>query len=65
VENNSRCGEPFTPAQFLDLLDKARKWFALFDTLRHLRWQRTVPEESPEGQAVTIMLRDRSRWLRN
>jgi hypothetical protein len=65
VENNSRSGKPFTPAQFLDLLGKERKWFALLDTLRHLRWQPAVPEESPEGQAVIIMLRDRSRWLHN
>jgi hypothetical protein len=61
VEKNSRPGEPFTPAQFLDLLEKEHKWFALLDTLRHLRWQRTVPE----GQAVIIMLRDCARWLRN
>jgi hypothetical protein len=65
VENNSRCGEPFTPAHFLDLLQKEQKWFTLLDMLRHLRWQRTAPEDSPEGQAVVIMLRDRARWLRN
>jgi hypothetical protein len=65
VQKNSHTGEPFTPAHFVDLLQKEQKWFALLDTLRHLRWQRTVPEECPEGQAVVIMLRDRARWLRN
>jgi hypothetical protein len=54
-----------TPAHFLGLLQKEQKWFTLLDTLRHLRWQRTVPEDSPESQAVVIMLRDRARWLRN
>ena len=61
----NRPGEPFTPAQFLDWLEKEHKWFALHDTLRHLRWQRTVPEDSPEDQAVVITPRDRSRWLKN
>jgi hypothetical protein len=58
-------GEPFTPANFVELLEKEQKWFALPDTLRYLRWQRMVPEDSPEGQAVVIMLRDRARWLSN
>jgi hypothetical protein len=49
----------------LELLEKERKWFDLLDTLRHLRWQRMSPEDSPEGQAVILMLRDRARQLRN
>ncbi len=57
--------ERFTPAHFLDLLEHEREWFDLLDTLRHLRWQRPSPEESPEWQAVTIMLRNRAYWLRN
>jgi hypothetical protein len=32
----------FKPADFLELLDKERKWSTLQDILRHLRWQRAV-----------------------
>jgi len=60
----SYCGF-FKPRDFAELLEKERKWFDLLDTLRHLRWQRTSPEDSPEGQAVVMMLRERARWLRN
>ena len=59
------CDCYFKPRDFLELLAKERQWFDLLDTLRHLRWQRTVPEDSPEGQAVIIMLRNRAHWLRN
>ena len=59
------CDCFFKPRDFLALLDKERKWFDLLDTLRHLRWQRISPEDSPEGQAVILMLRERTRGLRN
>ena len=55
----------FKPRDFLELLDKERTWFDLLDTLRHLRWQRPNPDDSPEGQAVALMLRERTRGLRN
>ncbi len=55
----------FIPTHFLELLEHEREWFDLLDALRHLRWQRPSPEESPEGQAVIIMLRNRAYWLRN
>jgi hypothetical protein len=55
----------FKPADFLELLEKERQWFDLLDALREVRWQRPVPEESPEGLVVTMMLRHRARWLRN
>ena len=55
----------FKPSDFLELLEKERTWFDLLDTLRHVRWQRIVPEESPEGPAVILMLRERARGLRN
>jgi hypothetical protein len=35
------------------------------DTLRELRWQRASPEDSAEGQAVIMMLQERTRCLRN
>jgi hypothetical protein len=60
-----QCDYSFKPHDFLELIEKEGQWFALLDTLRHLRWQRTSPEESPEGQAVFLMLRDRTRWPRN
>jgi len=50
---------------FLELLDNERKWFELLNALRRQRCQRAWPEESLEGQAVILMLRDRARWLRN
>jgi hypothetical protein len=59
------CDCDFKPRDFLELLAKERQWFDLLDALRELRWQRTVPEESPESLAVTLMLRHRARWLRN
>ena len=55
----------FTPADFLELLEHEREWFDLLDALRHLRCQRPSPEESPEGQAIIIMMRNRAYWLRN
>ncbi len=55
----------FMPSDFLELLEREREWFDLLDTLRQQRWQRAWPEESPEGQAVIIMLRNRAHWLRN
>jgi hypothetical protein len=54
------CECYFKPRDFAELLDNERQWFALLDTLRHVRWQRISPEESPEGQAVILMLRDRT-----
>jgi hypothetical protein len=50
---------------FLELLDNERKWFELLNALRRQRCQRAWLEESLEGQAVILMLRARSRWLRN
>ena len=55
----------FKPRDFDELLEKEQQWFMLLDTLRHLRWQRISPDDSPEGQAVIVMVRDRARWLRN
>jgi len=55
----------FVPSDFFELLEREREWFELLDALRRLRWQRAWPEESPEGQAVIIMLRNRAHWLRN
>ena len=55
----------FTPTDFIELLEHEREWFDLLDTLRRQRWHRAWPEESPEGQAVIIMLRNRAHWLRN
>lgn len=57
-----RC---FTASNFLELLESERQWFDLLDVLRRQRWQRAWPEESPEGHAVIIMLRNRAYWLRN
>lgn len=59
------CDCFFKLRDFLELLERERQWFEMLDALRHLCWQRTSPEESPEGQAVIVMLRDRSRWVRN
>jgi Domain of unknown function (DUF4158) len=33
--------------------------------LSRQRWQRSWPEESTKGFAVTVMLQDRARWLGN
>ena len=55
----------FTPADFLNQLEGERQWFILLDGLRRQRWQCAWPEESPEGHAVIMMLRDRAYWLRN
>jgi hypothetical protein len=55
----------FKPRDFAELLEQEREWFALLDTLRHLRWQRISPEESAEGEAVVLMLQIRGEWLRN
>ena len=54
------CDCYFKPRDFLEFLEKERRWFELLDTLRHLRWQRMSPEDSPEGQAVILMLRHRA-----
>jgi hypothetical protein len=59
------CDCYFKPRDFLELLNHEQKWFELLNALRRQRWQRAWPEESPEGQAVILMLRDRARWLRN
>jgi hypothetical protein len=59
------CDRYFKPRDFLELLEKERKWFDLLDTLRELRWQRASPEDSAEGQAVIMMLQERTRCLRN
>ena len=59
------CEYCFTPAHFLELLESEYQWFDLLNALRQQRWQRAWPKESPEGQAVILMLRDRTRWLRN
>lgn len=45
------CG-CFKPQDFLELLEKERKWFALF-----------MRVESP--RARSIVLTERTRWLRN
>ena len=63
--SSSQGDRDFTPAYFLELLEGEREWFDLLDTLRRQRWQRAWLEESLEGQAVILMLRDRARWLRN
>lgn len=57
--------EPFTPAHFLELLEKERRWYDLLDTMREIRSERSWPEQSREGQAVILMLQDRARQLRN
>jgi hypothetical protein len=59
------CECYFKPRDFLALLEKEREWFDLLNTLGEIRWQRAWPEESLEGQAVIIMLRNRAHWLRN
>ncbi len=59
------CDCFFKPCDFRELLKNERRWFKMLDALRHIRWRRTSPEESPERQAVIVMLRDCSRWLRN
>jgi len=59
------CDCYFKPSDFLELLDNERQWFELLNALRRQRWQRAWPEESPEGQAVILMLRDRPGWLKN
>ncbi len=33
----------FTPARFLELLEREREWFDLLDALRQQRWQRAWP----------------------
>ena len=63
--SSSQAERRFTPAYFLELLESEREWFDLLNALRQQRWQRAWPEESLEGQAVILMLRDRARWLRN
>ena len=65
AKKNSEVLLHFTTCAFFELLEKERQWFALLDTLRHLRWQRADPDECPEGQGVIIMLRNRGHWLRN
>jgi hypothetical protein len=59
------CEYCFTPTHFLELLESEYQWFDLLNALRQQRWQRAWPEESLEGQAVILMLRDRAWWLRN
>jgi hypothetical protein len=61
----NRVERYFTPADFLNLLEGERQSFILLDRLRRQRWQCAWPEESPEGHAVSMMLRDRTYWLRN
>jgi hypothetical protein len=59
------CDSFFNPRDFPELLENECQWFEALDALRHIRWQRTSPEESPEEQVVVPMLRDLSGWLRN
>jgi len=49
----------------LKLFDNEQKWFELLNALCQQRWQLAWAKESPEGQAVILMLRNRTRWLRN
>jgi hypothetical protein len=51
AKKNSEVLLHFTTCAFFELLEKERQWFALLDTLRHLRWQRADPDECPEWQA--------------
>lgn len=59
------CDFFFKLRDFRELSENERQWFEMLDALRHIRWERTSPEESPERQAVIMMLRDCSRCLRN
>jgi hypothetical protein len=52
----------FTPTEFLELLTHERQWFKLL--MRLCRRRETCPE-GIESEAITIMLHDRARWLRN
>ena len=62
----NRLERYFTLSDFLNLLEGERQSFNLLDrrvaptTLAVRR-----PQESPEGHAVIMMLRDRAYWLRN
>jgi hypothetical protein len=51
------CDCFFKSHDFRELLENERQWFEMLNALRHIRWQRTSPKESPEGQAVIVMLR--------
>jgi hypothetical protein len=59
------CNCFFKPCDFRELPENECQWFEMLDALRHIRWRRISPEESPERQAVIVMLRNCSRWLRN
>lgn len=63
--NRTDAGEhdwDFTPAAFVELLDKERKWFALLATFIQ---SRATHPSGIETTAVEWMLRDRARVLRN
>jgi hypothetical protein len=55
----------FHALRFPEPAEGEHHWFNLLDGLHRQRWQYAWPEESPEGHAVSMMLRDRAYWLRN
>jgi hypothetical protein len=52
----------FTPETFSMLLESHRAWFALFHRLSQ---RRNVYPRGIEAEAVSLMLKDRNRQLRN
>jgi hypothetical protein len=54
------CDCYFKPRDFLELVEKERKWFERLCALRDLR-----PEEEMRDHLVRVMLREHERWLRN
>ncbi|MBV8844013.1 MAG: hypothetical protein JO307_14490 [Bryobacterales bacterium] len=52
----------FTPETFSILLNASLKWFEM---LNRLSKRREVSPQGVEVEAITIMLRDRTRQLRN
>jgi len=61
-----KCSDPpcmaFTPETFSILLNASLKWFEM---LNRLSKRREVSPQGVEVEAITIMLRDRTRQLRN
>jgi hypothetical protein len=61
----NRLERYFTLSDFLNLLEGERQSFNFARRVAPTTLAVRRPQESPEGHAVIMMLRDRAYWLRN
>jgi hypothetical protein len=66
VAENNRIGEPFTPARFLYLLERERRWMELLLTAIATRRElRNLNVKLVADDTVAAAIQLRARWLRN